>query len=142
MVIGTITEVTVKYHCWRILDAFSIDVELKNDVLGRLVAPAMQFRLEVQSNSFTLYQGRSPKSPLNSVPEVGPLLSEHLKSNSLGKTVWLQAASWRQKPVPPRGSLRKAMSISRNLQDQSSRLDFLLFPIDFTQSEEPRMVLK
>lgn len=29
MVTGTITEVMVKYHCCRILDAFSIDVELK-----------------------------------------------------------------------------------------------------------------
>lgn len=34
MVTGTITEVMVKYHCSRILDAFSIDVELKNDALG------------------------------------------------------------------------------------------------------------
>lgn len=90
MATGKITEVVVKCHRCRILDAFSIDVELKNDVLGSPVAPAMQFRLELQSNSFTLCQGRSPKSPLNSVPEVGPLLSEHLKSNSLGKIAWLQ----------------------------------------------------
>lgn len=65
MVTGKITEVMVKYHCWVVLVAFSIDVELKNDVLGRPVALAMQFRLESQSNSFTLYQGRSPKSPLS-----------------------------------------------------------------------------
>lgn len=90
MVIGTVTEVMAKYHCWRILDAFSIDVELKNDVLGRPVAPARQFRLEVQNSFFTLYQGRSPECPLNSVPEAGPLLSEHLKSNSLGKIMGLQ----------------------------------------------------
>lgn len=65
MVTGKIAEVMVKYHCWGILVAFSIDVELKNVVLGRPEALAMQFRLESQSNSFTLYQGTSPKSPLN-----------------------------------------------------------------------------
>lgn len=89
----------------------------------------MHFRLEVQSNSSTLYQGRRPRN--ESKPRGCPHFFLNLKSNSLGAIVCLQHIMETETHSTKWVSVK---GISRNLQDQSFRLDFLfLFPIGFAQ---------
>lgn len=52
--------------------------------------PSYTVRLRFKAIFFHSIPGKESQEHSNSVPEVGPLLSEHLKFNGVGEIVWLR----------------------------------------------------